>query len=120
MDPPFSIEPELASVLEDMSDEDLLSFAKTQETPTNDEEFELHAYTCPLTFTGLRSVEYLERAIHHVEGWIAETPEDHKDRARRLQTLDLLVARHLEFTLSEKPFPTSSQETCKFRPRYAA
>jgi hypothetical protein len=38
-------------------------------------------------------MEYLERAIKRAEGWVAESANDHPDRARRLQILDKMTAR---------------------------
>jgi FixJ family two-component response regulator len=38
-------------------------------------------------------MEYLERAIQRAEGWVAESANDHPDRARRLDILDKMTAR---------------------------
>ncbi|EJT69155.1 hypothetical protein GGTG_13264 [Gaeumannomyces tritici R3-111a-1] len=90
---PFNIEAEIASSLDDMSEGDLRSFAELHEDPENDDQIELHIYTCFLIFTRTRSTEHLEQAIQRTEGWIAVTATDHPDRTRRFQILDMMSAR---------------------------
>jgi hypothetical protein len=89
----FRIEAELASVLDDMSEEELRSFAELQEDPANDEQIESYVYTCSLIFAKTGSTEHIEQAIQRTEGWIAVTAADHPDRARRFQMLDMMLAK---------------------------
>ncbi|KAI3322844.1 hypothetical protein HD806DRAFT_116532 [Xylariaceae sp. AK1471] len=96
----FSIEAEMASSLNGMSDEDIRSFAELQEDLATDEKIELYIYTCFLTFMRMGSVEHLEQAIQRTEGWVAVTPSDHPDRARRFQIFDTLLARTNQHTLA--------------------
>ncbi|EJT68018.1 hypothetical protein GGTG_14404 [Gaeumannomyces tritici R3-111a-1] len=48
----FHIEADMASLLNDMSDEDLHSFAESQEDPASDEQIELYIYACFLVSKG--------------------------------------------------------------------
>ncbi|KAL8366673.1 hypothetical protein RB595_010506 [Gaeumannomyces hyphopodioides] len=89
---PFNIEAEMASSLDDMSEDDLRSFAGLHGDPANDLQIELYIYTHFLIFTRTRSTEHLEQAIQRTEGWIAVTAADHPDRARRLRILDMMSA----------------------------
>ncbi|KAL8310419.1 hypothetical protein RB597_010314 [Gaeumannomyces tritici] len=88
----FHIEADMASLLNDMSDEDLHSFAESQEDPASDEQIELYIYTCFLVFKRSASAEHLERAVQRTEGWVAVTPTDHPDRTRRLHIFDMMSA----------------------------
>lgn len=91
----FHVEPEMASSLHDISDEDLHSFAELQD-PADDAQIELFIYTCFLVFTRTGSMEYLERAIQRAEGWAVVTANDHPDRARRSEILDMMSAKMCE------------------------
>ncbi|KAJ0130253.1 Vegetative incompatibility protein HET-E-1 [Fusarium oxysporum f. sp. albedinis] len=64
---PFHIDVEMASLLSDMSEEDLRSFAETQEDPISDEQIELYIFSCFFIFQKTCSVEYLERATQRAE-----------------------------------------------------
>jgi hypothetical protein len=88
----FHIEPEMASLLNNTCDEDLCSLPQLQEDRANDAQNELFIYICFLIFTRKGSIEYLERAIQRAEGWVAESANDHPDRARRLAILDKMIA----------------------------
>jgi hypothetical protein len=92
----FHIEPEMAALLDDMSDEEMRVFAEFQEGPESDEQIELFLYACFLIFTRTTSIEYLERAIQQAEGWVAATPNDHPQRVRRTEILDTMSARLCE------------------------
>jgi hypothetical protein len=72
----FNIDPEMSSLLDDMSHEELRSFADLQE-PGSDDEMGLYVYTCSLVFTKTALKEYLERAVLRIEGWVEVTPDDH-------------------------------------------
>ena len=89
----FNTEAGMTSFLNDMSKEDLCSFAALQEDPANDNPIELYIHTRFLIFTKTLSREYLEQAIQRAEGWVAETPADHPDRTRRFHILDMMLAR---------------------------
>jgi hypothetical protein len=88
----FNTEAEITSSLNDMSEEDLRSFAELHEDPANDNQIELYIHTCFLIFRKALSREYLERAIQRAEGWVAVTPADHPDRTRRSHILDMMSA----------------------------
>ncbi|KAL8364968.1 hypothetical protein RB595_003992 [Gaeumannomyces hyphopodioides] len=103
---PFNIEAEIASSLGDMSEDDLRSFAELHEDPENDDQIELHIYTCFLIFTRTRSTEHLEQAIQRTEGWIAVTATGHPDRIRRFHILDMMLARRSQRGLALEGFPS--------------
>ncbi|KAL8367900.1 hypothetical protein RB599_003698 [Gaeumannomyces hyphopodioides] len=88
----FHIEVDMASLLNHMSDEDLHSFAESQEDPASDEQIELYIYACFLVFKRSASTEHLERAVQRAEGWVAVTPPDHPDRTRRFQMFNMMSA----------------------------
>jgi hypothetical protein len=88
----FNVEAEMASLLRDMNDEELCSFAELQEEPANDDQIELYIYICFLIFTRTYSTEHLQQAIRRIEGWITEVPIGYPDRARRFQILDMTSA----------------------------
>jgi tetratricopeptide (TPR) repeat protein len=86
----FNVEVEMATLLQEMSNEELHSFAELHEDPANDDQIELYIYTCFFIFTRTHSMEHLRQAIGRMEGWIAEVPMDHPDRARRFRILDTM------------------------------
>ncbi|KAL8364751.1 hypothetical protein RB595_003837 [Gaeumannomyces hyphopodioides] len=88
----FHIEAEMTALLNDMSDEDLHSFAESQEDPASDEQIELYIYACFLVFKRSASAEHLEHAVQRTEGWVAVTPTDHPDRTRRSRIFDMMSA----------------------------
>ncbi|KLU92421.1 hypothetical protein MAPG_11367 [Magnaporthiopsis poae ATCC 64411] len=88
----FHIEADMASLLNDMSDEDLHSFAELQEEPASDEQIELYIYTCFLVFKRSASADHLEQAVQRTEGWVAVTPTDHPDSTRRSHIFDMISA----------------------------
>ena len=91
----FRVDPEIATSLHELSNEDLRSFAVLHKDPANDEQLELYICTCFLIFERTRSTEYLGQAIRRTEGWIAVIGLDHPDRARRLQIFDMMSARYV-------------------------
>jgi hypothetical protein len=101
----FRVEPEMATLLHDMSNEDLCSFAELHEDPVNDVQIELYVFTYFLLFTRTLSMEYLKQAIQRTEGWIAVTGLDHPDRARRFQIFDMMSARICELTYISELLP---------------
>ncbi len=103
----FHIEAEITSCLHDMSDDDLRSFAELHEGPVNDEQIELHIYTCFLISKRTRSTEHLEQVIQRTKGWIAELNIDHPDYARRLRILGMMSALSLVSEDVELPFSGS-------------
>ncbi|KAF2786116.1 hypothetical protein K505DRAFT_290268 [Melanomma pulvis-pyrius CBS 109.77] len=96
--PSFRVEPDMASSLWDMSDEDLRAFAELQEDPTSDVQIELYIYVCLLIFTRTASIEHLDNATNRAERWVALTPNDHPDRARRSEILDRILENLLDRT----------------------
>jgi len=96
----FRIDSEITSLLDSMNDEDIRSFAELLEDLATDEQIELYIYTCFLTFIRMGLAEHLEQAIQRTEGWVAVTPSDHPDRARRFQILDAMSARRNQHTLA--------------------
>ncbi|OXV06258.1 hypothetical protein Egran_05974, partial [Elaphomyces granulatus] len=87
---PFRVEPDLVRLVDEMNDEDLRVFADLQDDPASDSQIELHIYTCLTVFTRSNSTEHLELAVQRAEGLVAVTPDNHADRARRLEILDML------------------------------
>ena len=94
----FRVEPEMATLLHDMSNEDLCSFAELHEDPVNHVQIELYIFTYFLLFTRTLLVEYLEQAIQRTEGWVAMAGLDYPDRARRFQIFNMMSARMCELT----------------------
>jgi hypothetical protein len=92
----FHIEPEMAALLNGMSDEEIRAFADTQEDPASDAQIELFIYICFLIFTRTASMDYLNQAIQRAEGWVAVTADDHPQCARRSEILDAMLARMCE------------------------
>lgn len=88
----FNIEPEMASLLDNLSNEDLCSFAESQDDSASDDQTELYIYTCFLLFQKADSTKHLERGVQQAEKWVAITPTDHSDRTRRLQILNRMSA----------------------------
>jgi tetratricopeptide (TPR) repeat protein len=89
----FNVEAEIRSSLRDMSDEHILSLASHHEESTNNEHIELNIYFCYSIFLRMHSMEHLDLAIQRTEKWIVATAEGHTDRARRLDILDMMMAR---------------------------
>ncbi|KAK0717749.1 hypothetical protein B0T26DRAFT_303312 [Lasiosphaeria miniovina] len=87
----FNVEADMASFLNDLSNEDLDSFAELQD-PTNDDQFELYVYTCFLVSKKSGSMGHLEQAIQQAERWVAVTPTDHSDRTRRSHIHEMMLA----------------------------
>jgi len=107
----FHVEPEMSTLFDDMSNEDLCSLAELHEDPVNDVQIELYIFTYFLLFTRTFSAEYLEQAIQRTEGWVAATDLHHPDRARRFQIFDMMSARMSEFTyISEEVLPALMDE----------
>jgi tetratricopeptide (TPR) repeat protein len=99
----FSVDPEIATSLHELSNEDLCSFAELHEDPAKDEQIELYICTCFLIFEKTCSTKYLEQAIQRTEGWIAAIGPEHPDRARRLRLLDMMSARFIDQSVSQAP-----------------
>ncbi|KAF7174324.1 hypothetical protein CNMCM6106_008548 [Aspergillus hiratsukae] len=89
----FNIDLEIVNSLEDISDEDLLSFAEMHDEPGDDMHIELSIYAFFVAFQRLGSPELLTRALVRAEGWVAITSDDHPERHRRVKILDAMAAR---------------------------
>jgi CHAT domain-containing protein len=87
----FDIDPEMATLLHESSDEDLLDLSKSHQEH-NIEGIELHIYTLFLLFMRTGSIESLEAAVLQAEGWVAETPDNHPHKQRRSNIYDSLLA----------------------------
>lgn len=90
---PFDIEAEMTSLLNDMTDEDLRSFAELQDDPASDGQVEVYIYACLLIFMRSGSAAHLEQAIRQTKDWVTVTPTNHSDRTRRVHILDIMSAR---------------------------
>lgn len=93
---PFRIEPEMAGLLKNMSDEELRSFVELQQDPTNDTETELFIYASLLISSRLNCIEFIEQAHRQAHQWVAVTPVGHMDRDCRFKILDFLLAGMLQ------------------------
>lgn len=98
----FRVEPEMATLLHNISNEDLCSFAELHEDPVNDVPIELYVFTFFFLFTRTRITKYLEQAIQRAEGWAVVTAADHPDRSRRIQIFDMMSARMCELTYNSE------------------
>ncbi|PQE12949.1 TPR domain-containing protein [Rutstroemia sp. NJR-2017a BBW] len=87
----FDIEAAMASTLDGMGNDDLLSFAELYKDPTDDEQIELYIYTCFLISKRKRSTEHLEQALQR-----AESQEISLDATALTSSLGNQVARLLE------------------------
>ncbi|KUJ09999.1 uncharacterized protein LY89DRAFT_656612 [Mollisia scopiformis] len=92
---PFDIDPEMATIIHEMSDEELLDFIKVQQDHDED-GIELYIYVLLLNFTRTGSIEHLEAAILQAEGWIAETASDDPKKSHRSGIHNLLVANKIQ------------------------
>lgn len=107
----FHVESEIATLLHDMSNEDLCSLAELHEDPVNDVQIELYIFTYFLLFTKTLSVDYLKQAIRRAEGWVAMTGLDHPDRARRFQLFEMMSAKMRKLTcISKELLPALTEE----------
>jgi hypothetical protein len=87
----FNLDPELRSLCDEASEEELLVLKKLHEDPTNDAQIEIYIYLCFLCFQKLKRLKYLEPAIQLAEGWLAVTPAHHPDYNRRHSLLNTLT-----------------------------
>jgi hypothetical protein len=92
----FNIEAAMASTLDSMGNDDLLSFAELYKDPTDDDQIDLYIYTCFLISKRTCSIEHFEQAIQRAKGWIADLAINHPDRARRSQILDMISASRVQ------------------------
>jgi hypothetical protein len=100
----FYIELELVATLYKMSNKELSSFTELHKDLINDVQIKLYVLIYFLLFTRTLSTEHLKQAIQRTEGWVAVTDLDDPDRARRLQLLDMMLARMYELTyISQEP-----------------
>jgi hypothetical protein len=93
----FRIDPEMVALLDDMSDEELGSFAELHDDPMGDEQIELYIFVYFYLSTRTFSAKYMEQAILQTEGWLAVTGLDDPNRARRFQILDMVLATMCRF-----------------------
>jgi hypothetical protein len=63
----FNVDLEIAALPHETCDEDIASFAKLHEDPSNNEQIGIYIFACLLIFTTTLSVEYLEHAIQRTE-----------------------------------------------------
>jgi tetratricopeptide (TPR) repeat protein len=90
---------EYRSTLEGFDEEeDLLGYAAAYEEPADDVSIEIYVLANLFLFFKTSSIEYIQKAIRHTEGWIAVTQQNHPDRERRVQILDILSSRLLAHT----------------------
>jgi len=123
MESPFRLEPDLASLLHSLQDEDLLDFAggqeelanqaliklcvinfnpskslqdspNFQEAPESDADSELYIYICFLIFIRSDSMGYFNKANQQADMWLSLTPTAHPDRERRARILDR-ITKHM-------------------------
>lgn len=106
----FLIEPEIVASLDEISEDDIRSFAELHEDPVNDVQIELYIFAYFRLFIRTQSKEHLEQAIQRAEGWVAVTKFDDPDRARRLQLLDMMSTRMHELTNIFEELPSTVLE----------
>lgn len=88
----FHVDPEIVQLLQDMSRDDLCTFAELHEDPQSNEQIELFIFVCFLVFLKARSTDYLDRAVQRAEGWMAVALDDQPERTRRSGILDTMLA----------------------------
>ena len=59
----FRVEPETATLLYDMSNEDLRPFAELYEDPVNDVQIESYVFTCFILFARTLLTEYFKQVV---------------------------------------------------------
>jgi len=100
---PFQVDPEMVTLLGEMSNDDLRSFAELHEDPINEMQIDLCMFAYSLLFTRTRSKEHLEKAAQRAEVRVVVTTLDDPDRARRSELIGTMLARIYELmdTLEE-------------------
>jgi hypothetical protein len=86
----FHVEPEMASLLQELGGGDMPNFAELHEDPSSDAQIELYVYTCFLTCMRTGSVEHLDKALQRAEGWVV-VANDHPNYARRREIFDRIL-----------------------------
>lgn len=89
----FDIDAEIASSLEDKSNEELRSFIRLHEDQTSDKQIELHLYACLLFSIRTLPMKYPEYATSGVKEWFAATRLEHAERCGLLQILNKTATR---------------------------
>jgi hypothetical protein len=89
----FNVEADMASFLDDKSNEELHLFIKLHEYSTSDEQIGLHIYACFLLSMRTQSAEHLEQAIQRAKVWPPVAERRCADRAWRFQVLDKVATR---------------------------
>ena len=100
---PFDIDPEVESLLHDLSDEEIEDFARVQEDAVQDADMELSVYTHLLVFDRTGSVDSLKRAIEHVEKWTGMRAGNHSHQAPDSRILDMLLHKYYRARRDSQP-----------------
>lgn len=96
---PFRIEAELASTLDQLSAEELYSFAKRRKYPDDDYQIELYIYACFLLYKKFPSATntFLTwAAFRRARRWIVETSLHHHDHGRRQSIMKTFLTHAIE------------------------
>jgi hypothetical protein len=93
---PFNLDPEMATLIPTLSEEDLLNLALAHEELSNDSAIELFICCCLSLFKLTGSLHHLQRGEQQAEGWVAITDPSHPQRSHRLEILTTMRIAGLE------------------------
>jgi hypothetical protein len=88
----FNVDPDMRQLLQGMTEEELDAFAETQDAPEDETGVELYVYVHFLVFAWNGSIQRIQQALLHAEGWAALSSESHAEQARRLDILNQMSA----------------------------
>ena len=94
----FKIDAEMVTTMRNMDDEDLTAFITLQEDPESGTPIELFILAQFLLFVKNESMEHLDQACRQAGEWVEATAETDPDRARRIEILDTMAVRKLQYT----------------------
>lgn len=96
----LQVDQEMVSMLEDISNEDLLAFAKLQDDPESNTLVEYVIYTYYLLFKRTKATEHLQQALRQATRWQADIPDANADGERCLEILKTMI---VEWIMAEDP-----------------
>ena len=94
----FKIETEIKASMLEMSHEELLAFAESQEDRSSRAPIELRIFIHFLIFRRTRQKSHIEHAKQLSEGWVPVTTEDDPDRGHREEILNTMSAFLIQST----------------------
>lgn len=100
----FNIETDLKAIFWEMSEQDLMTYMKLQETSFSEALIELKIMIHVVIYHKKKRIEYFEHARHLSKTWLADSVVDDFDRTYREKIWYIVSAFLIRKTLvSEKP-----------------